>query len=189
MCSKCGGAAKHWRCFVPSRAQGRFTNDEVAKQIDHASLAVFLGLLVGANLGLAAGDTGTAEAKAMLGAVAAIETDEAAALAAFTAGDEALRTADLYVFCGDAADGSITAHGEFGPGRAEHARHQGQGRQADRRGSRSLRRASTTRSNMCAAPGRDRAFAENVVHHAKPATVWVWATISDGGFRTWREHR
>ena len=44
-------------------------------------------------------------------AVAAIETDEAAALAAFTAGDEGFKDRDLYVFCGDAADGSITAHG------------------------------------------------------------------------------
>ena len=83
-------------------------------RFDHAIAGVvFLGLLVAANPGMAAGDTGTAEeAKAMLErAVAAIETDEAAALAAFTAGDEGFKDRDLYVFCGDAADGTTTAHG------------------------------------------------------------------------------
>jgi signal transduction histidine kinase len=73
----------------------------------------FLGLFVAATQGMAAGDTGTAdEAKAMLeSAVAAIKEDEAAALAAFTAGDEGFKDRDLYVFCGDVADGTMTAHG------------------------------------------------------------------------------
>ena len=72
-----------------------------------------LGLFVAASEGIAAGQTGTAdEAKAMLErAVAAIKADEAAALAAFTAGAEGFKDRDLYVFCGDAADGTTTAHG------------------------------------------------------------------------------
>jgi signal transduction histidine kinase len=74
---------------------------------------VFLGLLVAANEGTAAGQTGTPEeAKAMLErAVAALKADQPAALKAFTAGTEGFKDRDLYVFCGDAADGLITAHG------------------------------------------------------------------------------
>jgi signal transduction histidine kinase len=73
----------------------------------------FVVLLGAATQGIAAGDTGAAEeAKAMLErAVAAIKSDEKAALAAFTAGDEGFKDRDLYVFCGDAADGTMTAHG------------------------------------------------------------------------------
>ena len=75
--------------------------------------AALLGLLVAANEATAAGDTGTAEeAKAMLErAVAAIKEDEKAALSAFTEGSEGFKDRDLYVFCGDAADGTMTAHG------------------------------------------------------------------------------
>ena len=74
---------------------------------------VFLGLLVAAHEGTAAGQTGTPEeAKAMLErAVAALKADQPAALKAFTAGTEGFKDRDLYVFCGDAADGLITAHG------------------------------------------------------------------------------
>jgi signal transduction histidine kinase len=74
---------------------------------------VLVGLVVAANEGIAAGEGGTAEeAKAMLErAVAAVEGDEAAALAAFTAGTEGFRDRDLYVGCSSAADGTITAHG------------------------------------------------------------------------------
>lgn len=51
------------------------------------------------------------EARAMLEqAVAALEADEAAALAAFTAGDAPFRDRDLYVFCGG-PDGLMSAHG------------------------------------------------------------------------------
>jgi signal transduction histidine kinase len=73
----------------------------------------FLGLFVTASAGIAAGQTGTAEeAKAMLErAVAAVKADEAAALTAFTAGAQGFKDRDLYVFCGDAADGTTTAHG------------------------------------------------------------------------------
>jgi signal transduction histidine kinase len=72
----------------------------------------FLGLLVAANEGIAAGDSGTAdEAKAMLErAVAAVKGDEAAALMAFTAGNEDFKDRDLYVFCTD-LDFVMTAHG------------------------------------------------------------------------------
>ena len=71
------------------------------------------GLLVAAHAGMAAGQGGTAEeARAMLErAVGAIETDEAAALAAFTAGTSGFRDRDLYVACNSVADGTVTAHG------------------------------------------------------------------------------
>jgi signal transduction histidine kinase len=52
------------------------------------------------------------EAKAMLErAVAALQEDEAAALAAFSAGTGGFKEKDLYVFCGNANDGTQTAHG------------------------------------------------------------------------------
>ena len=72
----------------------------------------FLGLVVGANQGAAADQGGTAdEAKAMLErAVVAVNADEAAALAAFTAGTDGFKDRDLYVFCGG-PDGMMTAHG------------------------------------------------------------------------------
>jgi signal transduction histidine kinase len=71
------------------------------------------GLIAAAGAGLAAGEGGTAEeARAMLErAVAAVEADEAAALAAFTAGADGFRDRDLYVACSRAADGTVTAHG------------------------------------------------------------------------------
>jgi signal transduction histidine kinase len=71
------------------------------------------GLLVVAHAGIAAGEGGTAEeARAMLErAVAAVEADEAAALAAFTAGTDGFRDRALYVACSSAADGTVTAHG------------------------------------------------------------------------------
>jgi signal transduction histidine kinase len=70
-------------------------------------------LSASATVAIAADETGTAEeAKAMLErAVAAIDADESAALEAFTAGDEGFKDRDLYVFCGDAMDGTMTAHG------------------------------------------------------------------------------
>ena len=71
-----------------------------------------LGLLVAANQGMAAGQSGTAEeAKAMLErAVAAVNADQAAALKTFTDGTDGFKDRDLYVFC-DGPDGKITAHG------------------------------------------------------------------------------
>ena len=70
-------------------------------------------VLVAADAGIAAEEGGTAEeARAMLErAVATIEADEAAALAAFTAGAAGFRDRDLYVACNSAADGTVTAHG------------------------------------------------------------------------------
>lgn len=70
-----------------------------------------LALALGAGPALAQ-DVGTAEeAQAMLeAAVAALEADEAAALAAFTAGEPPFRDRDLYVFCAG-GDGVLTAHG------------------------------------------------------------------------------
>ena len=75
--------------------------------------AALLGLLVAAGAGIAAGEAGTPEAaQAMLErAVAAIKADEAAALTAFTTGAQGFADGDLYVFCGNADDGSTTAHG------------------------------------------------------------------------------
>jgi signal transduction histidine kinase len=77
-----------------------------------AGLAV-AGLLAVANDGIAAAKGGTAEeAKAMLErAVAAVEADEEAALAAFTAGTDGFRDRDLYVACSNVSDGTVTAHG------------------------------------------------------------------------------
>ena len=71
------------------------------------------GFLAAAAAGMAAGESGTAEeARAMLErAVAAVEADEAAALAAFTAGSDGFRDRDLYVACHDASNGTVTAHG------------------------------------------------------------------------------
>lgn len=70
-----------------------------------------LALALGVGPALAQ-DVGTAEeAQAMLeAAVAALEADKAAALAAFTAGEPPFRYRDLYVFCGG-ADGVLTARG------------------------------------------------------------------------------
>jgi signal transduction histidine kinase len=77
-----------------------------------AAVAV-VGLLGAANEGIAAGEGGTAEeAKAILErAVAAVEADEATALAAFTAGTDGFRDRDLYVACSNVGDGTVTAHG------------------------------------------------------------------------------
>jgi signal transduction histidine kinase len=74
--------------------------------------AVLVSLLMAPDRGSAADEGGSAEeAKAMLQrAVAAIEADEAAALAAFTAGTDGFRDRDLYVAC-NGADGTVTAHG------------------------------------------------------------------------------
>lgn len=60
-----------------------------------------------------AAEFGTAEeAEAMLlRAVAAIEADKDAALAAFTEGAEGFKDRDLYVFCVDPETGLLTAHG------------------------------------------------------------------------------
>jgi signal transduction histidine kinase len=71
-----------------------------------------VALLVAAKQGVAA-EGGTAEeARAMLErAVAAVEADQAAALAAFTAGTAGFRVRDLYVACSNASDGTVTAHG------------------------------------------------------------------------------
>jgi len=71
-----------------------------------------VALLVAAKQGVAA-EGGTAEeAKAMLErAVAAVEADQAAALAAFTAGTGGFRDRDLYVACNNVSDGTVTAHG------------------------------------------------------------------------------
>jgi signal transduction histidine kinase len=74
--------------------------------------AALLALLGAAKQGIAA-EGGTAEeARAMLErAVAAVEADEAAALAAFTAGTDGFRDRDLYVACNNVSDGTVTAHG------------------------------------------------------------------------------
>jgi signal transduction histidine kinase len=75
--------------------------------------AALLGLLMAADQVIAAGEGGTAEeAKAMLErAIAAVEADQEAALAAFTAGTGGFRDRDLYVACNNVSDGTVTAHG------------------------------------------------------------------------------
>src|SRR5947209_1175881 len=74
------------------------------------ALAVALPLALAANSGLAA-ENGTAEeAKAMLErAVAAVNADEAKALAEFSKGEGGIKDRDLYVFC-TGPDGKIDAH-------------------------------------------------------------------------------
>ncbi|EJW12647.1 Methyl-accepting chemotaxis protein [Rhodovulum sp. PH10] len=73
--------------------------------------AVTLAALAWPSLAPAA-DTGTAaEAKAMLErAVAAVKTDETAALEKFKSGAPGFKDRDLYVFCFDAGTGLFTAH-------------------------------------------------------------------------------
>jgi len=67
--------------------------------------------VMGLSGGAWASDFGSPEeAKAMLEkAVAAMQADEAGALAAFNAGADGFKDRDLYVFCGG-ADGNFTAH-------------------------------------------------------------------------------
>ena len=59
-----------------------------------------------------AAEYGTAdEAKAMLNkAVAAVKSDKAKALDMFNKGEGGFRDRDLYVFCANATDGTLTAH-------------------------------------------------------------------------------
>ena len=59
-----------------------------------------------------AADFGTAEeAKAMLErALAAVKEDKAKALDMFNKGEGGFKDRDLYVFCGNASDGIVTAH-------------------------------------------------------------------------------
>ena len=73
---------------------------------------VYLGLLVTTGSVVAGHHEGSAmEAKAMLErAVAALNEDEAQALAAFTSGTDGFKDRDLYVFC-SGPDGRMTAHG------------------------------------------------------------------------------
>jgi hypothetical protein len=61
---------------------------------------------------VAAADFGTAEeAKAMLErAVAAVSDDKAKALDMFNKGEGGSKDRDLYVFCANASDGTLTAH-------------------------------------------------------------------------------
>jgi len=74
-----------------------------------ATLLACAALLVSAGAGAA--DFGTpAQAKAMLEkAVAAIQKDEAKALAMFTKGEGGFKDRDLYPYCGG-PDGNFTAH-------------------------------------------------------------------------------
>src|SRR4051812_16380481 len=60
----------------------------------------------------AARQYGTAEeAKAMLGqAVAAVKADKARALDMFNKGEGGFKSRDLYVFCANASDSTLTAH-------------------------------------------------------------------------------
>jgi signal transduction histidine kinase len=85
----------------------------MSKSLKTITSLAFLALLLAADEGIAAGQTGTSEeAKAMLeSAVAALKADEASALVAFTAGTGGFKDRDLYVFCGDALNGMTTAHG------------------------------------------------------------------------------
>jgi signal transduction histidine kinase len=75
------------------------------------AVSVLLGLMAVASVSAAEPAT-PEEANAMLTrAVAALQADETAALAAFNAGADGFKENDLYVFCGDAETGIATAHG------------------------------------------------------------------------------
>ncbi|MEZ5863930.1 MAG: cache domain-containing protein [Geminicoccaceae bacterium] len=74
-------------------------------------MASALALAVAAGSAMAQEFGSADEARAMLEqAVVALEADEAAALAAFTAGEAPFKDRDLYVFCGG-PDGLMSAHG------------------------------------------------------------------------------
>jgi signal transduction histidine kinase len=67
-------------------------------------------LLAAAGVAQAQGRASAADAKAMLErAVAAVKTNESAALAAFSHGDAGFKDRDLYVFCAR-TDGKVDAH-------------------------------------------------------------------------------
>jgi signal transduction histidine kinase len=87
-------------------------NNRSAKLYGVFTGVLALGLLTVANFGSAGHHEGTSmEAKQMLQrAAAALEADQSAALAAFTAGTEGFKDRDLYVFC-SGPDGKMTAHG------------------------------------------------------------------------------
>jgi Single Cache domain 2 len=69
-------------------------------------------LVLSSTASVWAADFGTAEeAKAMLErAVAAMKEDEAKALDMFNKGEGGFKDRDLYVFCANASDGTLTAH-------------------------------------------------------------------------------
>lgn len=74
-------------------------------------MASALALAVTGGSALAQEYGSAEEARAMLEQAAkALQADEAAALAAFTAGDAPFKDRDLYVFCGG-PDGLMSAHG------------------------------------------------------------------------------
>jgi signal transduction histidine kinase len=78
-----------------------------------AFLAVYVGVLVLlTTASTQAAQYGTAdEAKAMLDrAVAAVKADKTKALDMFNKGEGGFKDRDLYVFCANASDGTITAH-------------------------------------------------------------------------------
>jgi signal transduction histidine kinase len=79
----------------------------------HCGAVVSLFMFVLCATPVAAEEHATSEeAKAMLErAVAALQEDETAALAAFNAGTGGFKEKDLYVFCGNAGDGMSSAHG------------------------------------------------------------------------------
>ena len=74
-------------------------------------MAAAASLALGMNV-LAQGQFGTAaEAKAMLEkAVAAVKTDKAKAFDMFNKGEGGFKDRDLYPFCGNASDGTMSAH-------------------------------------------------------------------------------
>jgi signal transduction histidine kinase len=78
-----------------------------------AFAAIYVAVLVFLTAASArAADYGTAEeARAMLDkAVAAVKADKTKALDMFNKGEGGFKDRDLYVFCANASDGTITAH-------------------------------------------------------------------------------
>ncbi len=91
----------------------KLRNQERENAMNRSGLAAALVLTLLSSAGLAIAQSGTAaEARAMLDrAVAALKTNEAAALSAFNdKSNKQFRQGDLYVFCINMSDGTLTAH-------------------------------------------------------------------------------
>jgi hypothetical protein len=87
-------------------------SEEKAMSRLQAVIAGFVALAVCASAGLAQDQFATPEeAKALLEkAIAAMQADEANALAMFASGEGGFKQKDLYVWCAQASDGILTVH-------------------------------------------------------------------------------
>ena len=83
----------------------------MTRKIGILAAAVLLGLALSAGGARADGSEQATKARAMLDrAVAAVKTDEQAALESFTKGTNGFAEGDLYPFCARARSGWVVAH-------------------------------------------------------------------------------